>query len=80
MSDTVKKFYELVEEGNIDTSTTAEDRREQKILNLVSHAAKSGKLNEIEKRAHEVQKEFGGASLLLGLQIAVDEILGKVDS
>ena len=31
---------------------------------------------EVEERAAEVQKEFRSASLLLGLQIAVDEILG----
>ena len=76
MSDSIKKYHELVEDGVIDPNVSYEDQREEKILNLLAFAAKTGKLAEIEKRAFEVQKEFGSTSLLLGLQIAVDEILG----
>lgn len=76
MSDTVSKYYELVEEGKIDPNETSEHRRDVAIMNLLTQAAKAGKLVEVEERAAEVQKEFRSASLLLGLQIAVDEILG----
>lgn len=80
MSDSVKKYNELVEDGVIDPNVSYEDEREQKILGLLAIAANSGKLVEIEKRAFEVQKEFKSSSLLLGLQIAIDEILGEVGS
>lgn len=80
MSDSVKKYNELVEDGVIDPNVSFEDEREQKILGLLAIAANSGKLVEIEKRAFEVQKEFKSSSLLLGLQIAIDEILGEVGS
>ena len=73
--DTIKKYHELVEDGVINENETFEDRRELKILELLSKAAKSGKLQEIEQRAQEVMKEFRSSSLLLGLEIAVDEIL-----
>ena len=75
MSDTVKKYNELVEDGHIDTNQNAKDTREQKILHLLSSAAKAGKTGEVELRAREVMKEFGSTSLLLGLEIACQEIL-----
>ena len=74
MSDSIKKYHELVEEGKIDPNTSFEDKREAKILALISQAAKANKLHEVYTRAEEVKKEFGTTSLLLGLEIAVDEI------
>lgn len=76
MSDTVKAYHEAVKNGKIDPDESYEDRREKEIIQLLTRAAKSGKLNEIEHRAIEVQKEFGSTSFKLGLQIAVQEILG----
>ena len=75
MSDSVKKYYELVEEGKIDPSQSIEHKREQEILTLFARAAKAGKAGEVELRTKEVMEEFGSTSLLLGLQIAVDELL-----
>ena len=75
MSDSIKKYNELVEEGKIDPSQTYEDRRENEILRLLAKAVKADKIAEVETRAAEVQKEYGTTSLLLGLQIATDEIL-----
>jgi len=77
MSDIIKAYHEAVEDGRIDPNESYEDRREKEILRLLAKAAKSGKLNEIEHRAIEVQREFGSSSLKLGLQIAVQEILGE---
>lgn len=77
MSDIVKAYHEAVEDGRIDPNESYEDRREKQILQLLAKAAKSGKLNEIEHRAIEVQREFGSSSLKLGLEIAIQEILGK---
>ena len=74
MSDSIKKYHELVEEGRIDPNTSYEDKREAKILALISQAAKANKLDEVYTRAEAVKKEFGTTSLLLGLEIAVDEI------
>ena len=39
MSDSIKKYHELVEEGKIDPTISYEERREQKILELISTAA-----------------------------------------
>lgn len=75
MSDSIKKYHELVEDGIIDPNVSYEQRRENQILELLAKAAKAGKAGEVEKRAFEIQKEFGSTSLLLGLQIAVDELL-----
>ena len=75
MSDTISKYNELVEEGIIDPNIKTEDIREQKIFDLLAEAAKAGKAEEVELRANEIMKEFGSTSLLLGLQIACDEIL-----
>ena len=75
MSDTVKKYNELVEDGVINPDIKAEDTHQQKILDLLSSAAKAGKAGEVELRAREVMKEFGSTSLLLGLEIACQEIL-----
>ena len=75
MSDSISKYNELVEEGVINPDVKAEDIREQKILNLLAAAAKAGKAGEVELRAREVMKEFGSTSLLLGLEIACQELL-----
>lgn len=75
MSDSIKKYHELVEDGVIDPNVSYEQKRENEILALLARAAKAEKLGEVELRAFEVQKEFGSTSLLLGLQIAVDELL-----
>ena len=75
MSDSIKKYHELVEDGVIDPNVSYEQKRENEILALLARAAKAEKLGEVEMRAFEVQKEFGSTSLLLGLQIAVDELL-----
>lgn len=75
MSDSISKYNELVEEGIIDPNIKTEDIREQKIFDLLAEAAKAGKAEEVELRANEIMKEFGSTSLLLGLQIACDEIL-----
>lgn len=75
MSDSITKYHELVEDGVIDPNVSFEERRENEILSLLARAAKADKLGLVEKRAFEVQKEFGSTSLLLGLQIATDELL-----
>lgn len=75
MSDSVKKYKQLVEEGVINPDKKAEDIRQQKILDLLAAAAKAGKAGEVELRAREVMKEFGSTSLLLGLEIACQELL-----
>jgi len=75
MSDSMSKYNELVEDGVINPDVKAEDVREQKILGLLSAAAKAGKAGAVELRAREVMKEFGSTSLLLGLEIACQEIL-----
>ena len=75
MSDSISKYNQLVEEGVIDPDVKAEDVREQKILDLLAAAAKAGKAEAVELRAREVMKEFGSNSLLLGLEIACQELL-----
>lgn len=75
MSDSVKKYYEMVEEGSMSTDYNSLDAREQKILNLFSAAAKAGKSEAVHLRARQVMKEFGSTSLLLGLDIACQELL-----
>lgn len=75
MSDTIKKYHELVEEGKIDPNVSPEETRDSKIMELLSKAAKANVLAQVEIRAEEVKKEFGTTSLLLGLEIAVDELV-----
>ena len=75
MSDSITKYHELVEDGVIDPNLSYEQKRENQILELLARAAKAGKAGDVERRAFEVQKEFGSTSLLLGLQVAVDELL-----
>lgn len=75
MSDSVKKYYEMVEDGLIDENYNPEAEREEKILALLTAAAKAGKVGQVELRAKEVMDEFNTTSLLLGLQIACDELL-----
>ena len=41
----------------------------------MAEAAKQNKLAAVQIRAEEVQRQFNGASLLLGLQVACDELL-----
>jgi len=75
MSDSVKKYHELVEEGVYDNKLSPEKERDNKIMELLAKAAKADKLAQVEIRAEEVKKEFGTTSLLLGLEIAVDELV-----
>lgn len=75
MSDSIQKYNQLVEEGVINPDVKAEDIRQQKILDLLAAAAKADKAGEVELRAREVMKEFGSTSLLLGLEIACQELL-----
>ena len=75
MSDSIKKYHELVEDGVIDPNVSFEQKRENQILELLARAAKAGKAGDVERRAFEVQKEFGSTSLLLGLQVAIDALL-----
>ena len=77
MSDSVKKYYELVEEGVYDNKLSPEAERDSKIMELLAKAAKANKLAQVEIRAEEVKKEFGTTSLLLGLEIAVDELINN---
>jgi len=76
MSDSVAKYHELVEEGKIDITLNPEEVRENRILELLALAVKSGQMHEIEQRASEVKEEYGTTSALLALEIAVQEILG----
>jgi hypothetical protein len=69
MSDSVKKYYEDGEKNLI----SPEEKRELDILELISLAVKADKIATVSERAEQVQKEFKGASLLVGLQIACDE-------
>ena len=75
MSDSIKKYYELVEEGKIDPNTNFEETREAEMLTLMARAAKANRSAEVHTRVAEIQKEFGSTSLLLALQIATDELL-----
>ena len=76
MSDSIKKYHELIEDGKIQTdSMSPEQSREYKIMELLAKAAKADVLAQVEMRAEEVRKEFGTTSLLLGLEIAVDELV-----
>ena len=63
-----------MEEGNITGNVK---NRQEKTMDLLAMAVKAGKIVEVETRAKEVQKEYKTSSVLLGLQIAVDEIIGK---
>lgn len=74
MSDSVKKYYELMEEGKLPN---VEKSKDEKIMELLALAVNAGKIVEVEMRAKEVQEEYNTVSALLGLQIAVDEIIGK---
>ena len=76
MSDSVAKYHELVEEGKIDPNISPEEVRETRILELLALATKSGKIDDIEQRASEVREKFGTTSLLLSLEIAIQEVLG----
>lgn len=69
MSDSVTKYYEDGEKNLI----SPEEKRELDILELISLAVKADKIATVSERAEQVQKEFKGASLLVGLQIACDE-------
>ncbi len=69
MSDSVKKYYEDGRKNLI----SPEEKRELDILELISLAVKANKIAIVSERAEQVQKEFNGASLLVGLQIACDE-------
>jgi hypothetical protein len=69
MSDSVTKYYEDGEKNLI----SPEEKRELDILELISLAVKADKIAIVSERAEQVQKEFKGASLLVGLQIACDE-------
>ena len=63
------------EDPNFGLDKSPEERRDDKILSLLTKAVKAGKIVEVQTRAAEVQKDFNSASLLVGLEIAVDELL-----
>ena len=69
MSDSVKKYFE----NPTPHLLCPEEKREKDILDLIALAVKSGKIATVTERAAEVQKEYNGATLLVGLQIACDE-------
>jgi len=69
MSDSIKKYFE----NPTPNLLCPEEKREKDILDLIALAVKSGKIATVTERAAEVQKEYNGASLLVGLQIACDE-------
>ena len=73
MSDSIKKWHEMQKENPEEILFSPEEKRENDILDLIALSVKAGKVAQISERAAEVQKEFKGASLLLGLQIACDE-------
>jgi hypothetical protein len=69
MSDSVKKYLE----NPTSNLLCPEEKREKEILELIASAVGAGKIATVTERAAEVQKEYNGASLLVGLQIACDE-------
>ena len=73
MSDSVKKWHEIQKENSEEILFSPEEKRENDILDLIALSVKSGKIAQVTERAAEVQKEYNGASLLVGLQIACDE-------
>ena len=75
MSDSVEKYFDLVDEGAIDLDVNASDTRDNKIFYLLAAAAKANKLAEVEERVEEVKKEYNSSSLLLALEIACQGIL-----
>ena len=74
MSDSIKKWHELQEEHGLE-KFNPETERERKILDLIASAVKANKFASVTTRAEEVMKEYGTNSLLLGLEIATDELL-----
>jgi len=70
MSDSVKKYFE---ENSSEPLMSSEEKRENDILELIAKAVKAGKIAIVSERAKQVQEEYNGASLLVGLQIACDE-------
>jgi len=77
MSDSVTKYYENMAEKDemFGLDKSPDERRSDQILELLAKATKANKIVQVQTRAAEVQKEYNSASLLLGLQIACDEIL-----
>ena len=71
MSDSVTKYFE--QDRYNDSLITSEEKRDHDILELIALSVKAGKVTQVAERAKEVQKEYVGASLLVGLQIACDE-------
>ena len=70
MSDSVKKYFE---ENSSEPLMSSEEKRENDILEQIAKAVKAGKIATVSERAKQVQEEYNGASLLVGLQIACDE-------
>ena len=75
MSDTISRYHDLVSQGRINPDKLPLEDRDQKMMSLMAEAAKQNKLAAVQIRAEEVQRQFNGASLLLGLQVACDELL-----
>lgn len=79
MSDSVKKFYELVEEGKISESKDLERKirlREDILLEellLLQKASRSGLLVEVVHTALESMQENSSTTPLLALQIGCYE-------
>ena len=70
MSDSVKKYFE---ENSSEPLMSSEEKRENDSVELIAKAVKAGKIATVAERAKQVQEEYNGASLLVGLQIACDE-------
>ena len=73
MSDTIKKWHEMQKENVSNELISPEEKRKHNIIELIALAVKADKIAQVSIRAEEVQKEYKGASLLVGLQIACDE-------
>ena len=56
MSDSVKKYYELMEDENYGLDKSPVERRDDEIYALMTRATKAGKIVEVQTRAAEVMK------------------------
>lgn len=69
MSDSVKKY----KEDFLTNYISADEKRENNTLDLITKAVKAGKIAQITERVEKIQKELNGASLYTALQLACDE-------
>lgn len=76
MSDTLKKYSELLEEGRVNTSTTAQ-RSVGEVVEIIRASLVAGNIETLLQKVTEVSKKAPKLSPAVVFQIAGDE--AKVD-